>query len=110
MPIINLQPSTPPTPPTVQQLLARKVARIRTRNTQLFQQIIQAVTANMAEVWNDEAITPQQVFDALGTDGGPLVEASSTLCDLINQFAPGTLPTSAPRSLTPGSDGHITVG
>ena len=114
MSIINTPP-TPPTPPTLSlaQRQAQKIARIKSRNTQLFNQIVASVQANFAEVWADPDQTnfsAQQVFDLLGVDGGSLIDASSKLCDLVNGQKAETLPTAAPKSLTVGNDGKVTVG
>jgi hypothetical protein len=65
----------------------------------------------LKNVWeNPDGLTPQQVFDSLGTDAEEALTLSRDLVDFINARAPGSIDTSGLPSLTVNGDGTVTVG
>lgn len=62
-------------------------------------------------VWNNpQELTPQEVFDALGTNSGELFALSTLLVNTVNAAKPGTLVDEHPYNYTINPDGTVTVG
>lgn len=75
----------------------------------LFEQMKLTFADGMRMVWaNPDGLTPQEVFDAFGTDAAELVRLAQILKDAVNKAVPGTFPTTAP-DFTINKDGTITV-
>lgn len=60
-------------------------------------------------VWHNPKLTPQQVFDALGTDAGQFLSMAQDLATLILKYAPATVLPAAPKAMTVNPDGTVTV-
>ena len=61
-------------------------------------------------VWsNAQGLTPQEVFDALGSSGAELFQLSSLLVQTVNAAQPGTLDPTQPFDFTINPDGTVTV-
>jgi hypothetical protein len=64
------------------------------------------------ETWNNsDGLTPQEGFDALGTDSVQLLAISDGIQQLINSIVPGTFDYHVPTGLimTINQDGTITI-
>jgi len=62
-------------------------------------------------VWENRlGLTPQQVFDGLGTQGVELFKLSHLLVTIVNSAQPGTIKLIQPYEYTINPDGTVTVG
>ena len=65
----------------------------------------------MSKIWeHPKYITPQEIFDSLGTDAVTLLQISQTLQTVLAMANPDYVHMPAPYVLTPNEDGTITVG
>jgi hypothetical protein len=64
-------------------------------------------------VWQNGSLSPQEVFDALGTDAGELVALSAALAAFINSVAPENKQVASLKpadvTLTVNEDGTVTL-
>jgi hypothetical protein len=105
MAIIN----TPSTLTTAQKQ-AKAKATINGGVNALYRQMLTTYNSAMESVWaNADGLTPQEVFNAFGTNGGELVRLATLLKTTINTATPNTIPDSS-VSLTVNNDGTVTVG
>ncbi len=70
--------------------------------------MIEAYTTGMKNVWESDGISPQEVFNAFGTEAGELKRLAAIIKTAINQAKPNTIP-DAPVSLVFNPDGTVTV-
>ena len=62
-------------------------------------------------VWENRlGLTPQQVFDGLGTQGVELFKLSQLLVTTVNSATPGSIGATQPYDYTINPDGTVTVG
>ncbi len=83
--------------------------RITNRTKQAFQNLIREYRQLWREVWNHPRLTPQQVFDSLGTDAGEWLQHAYATYAYINDRAPDALDLPAPSPMTINDDGTVTV-
>jgi len=99
------------TPPTTEQKQQQTVLRIQRQATHLFSQMGQTYEGIKQSVWgNQQGLTPQEVFDALGTNGAELFQLSALLVQAVNAAKPDTLDPAQPYEFTINEDGTVTVG
>ena len=105
-PDINSRPEL-----TIEQKQQRAARRIKQMATELFSGMGDTYQGIREIVWqNPQGLTPQQVFDALGTEGAELFQLSSLLVQTVNAAKPDTLDGSQPYNFTVNDDGTVTVG
>lgn len=62
-------------------------------------------------VWqNNLGLTPQEVFDVLGSQGSELFRLSAILIQTVNTAKPGSISYTQPYHFTINPDGTVTVG
>lgn len=67
-------------------------------------------TANYRLVFsNPDGLTPQEVFDALGTDAVKFLTLSTQMLAVIRAVDPSYTPPVVAQTLTPNQDGTVTV-
>lgn len=99
----------PVTPPKGDAQAALKTA-VTSSIQRCYAMMLRAYTDNMGQVWeNDNGLSPQDAFDAFGTDAADLVRLATILVSTINAATPDTLPTPDPTVLTVNSDGTVSV-
>lgn len=109
MPIIN---PNQPSAPTPQERLQNRAVSFSNQLNQQYNQIITLATQVAEFVWrNPLGMTPQQVFDAFGTNAGDLVKISQAYTILIQTYT-GVAPQITPPGfkVTVNNDGTVTVG
>ena len=75
----------------------------------LYSQMVSTLRGNLALVWqNSDGLSPQEVFDAFGTDAVELLRLSSIVKNAINAATPNVID-DIPATLTPNEDGTVTV-
>lgn len=93
---------------TRDQKLAQVVSNIKQAGAFNFNRISQALQNQFNNVWNNDDFTPQEIFDAFGTDAIQLFQvagATIALLQIMNSsFVPPT-----PPAYTANEDGTITV-
>lgn len=110
MPIID-PTINQPTEPTLEQKKERVSRRIKQRSTETLFGLIGTYEELKNAVWNNpQGLTPQQVFDSLGTDASQLFSLSTVLVQTVNTVQPNTLVDSHPYNYTINEDGTVTVG
>ncbi|HVS73089.1 MAG TPA: hypothetical protein VHQ47_17675 [Phycisphaerae bacterium] len=111
MGIIAPPPNQSP-PSTPEQIAQNVQQRVTARINSLFQQMGATFAFCMSQVWQNQNVTPQQVFDAFGANGAELFRLANLLATTVNSAVPGTI---ADASLTPplpytiNADGSVTV-
>lgn len=61
-------------------------------------------------IWDGKAgLTPQECFDALGTDAASYVMLGMKVAELLNTAVPGTIDVSGMPAITINEDGTVTV-
>jgi hypothetical protein len=102
---------TPPKTPTLskEQEQHRLKATLGGKVNILFRQMLAVYTDGMASIWQNAALTPQEAFDAFGTDAGELVRLAGVLKDAMNSAKPGSI-SHAPAAFTVNEDGTVMVG
>lgn len=96
---------------TLEQKKERTKIRIARKSYETFQGLVGTYVELKQTVWeNPQGLTPQQVFDALGTNGGELFSLSTLLVTTVNTVIPGTLTDTHPYEFTINPDGTVTVG
>jgi hypothetical protein len=89
----------------------KEITRMRIQGSvnQLYSQMVKNLRENMALVWqNKDGLTPQEVFDAFGTDAVELLRLSSIVKNAINAATPGTIP-DLTATITPNEDGTVSI-
>lgn len=96
--------------PNKAQTLAIEVARQKGNANALYRQIVSFFSQSANFVWNNKDYTPQEIFNAYGTDSAELVKLSAAAIALITAVS-GNGPTLPPQgfSLTINQDGTVTV-
>lgn len=105
---MNLFPANPPSSMSYDQALQLQSLQ-KGINTN-FNQLVSQFNNLFNQVWNNHTLTPQQVFDAFGTNAAVLVSVSYNTGILLNALSPGVVNSNPPHSLTINSDGTVTVG
>lgn len=106
MPLLD-QTNTEISTEAKQELAAKRIKRTviatygQLQNAQ--SQLAQAVFAN------PQGLTPQQVFDALGTEAGELVALNAALISFLSTITGEAVSFTPPVAYTISSDGTITV-
>jgi hypothetical protein len=101
------------TPPvlTTEQKQTRLKALLQNSVNILWKQMLSTYQGSMKAIWqNPDGLTPQQAFDAFGTDAVELVRLAGIQAATLNNVQAGTVDTSAVPSFTVNQDGTITVG
>ncbi len=110
MGIINTNP-TPPPPPTPAQQLAAAAQNFQARINNQYQQNAGLFAQLAAFVWANNYFTPQQVFDAFGTNAADLFKCAAAFEAMVAAYT-GTAPASpvpAGWAYTLNADGTVTV-
>lgn len=100
-----------PQEPTLEQKKERVSRRIKQKSTETLFGLIGTYEELKTIVWeNPQGLTPQQVFDSLGTSAGELFQLSAVLVQTVNTVQPNTLDAAQPYQFTVNPDGTVTVG
>ena len=100
-----------PQEPTTEQKKNRAKRNIQRKVYETYQGLISSYNDIRTAVWENPAgLTPQEVFDALGTDGAELFQLSALLVNTVNSAKPDTLSGDQPYEFTVNPDGSVTVG
>jgi hypothetical protein len=101
---------------TYPDTVAGKQEKMRARLSQVlqsqFDSIKSVVEHGRTNIWsNPDGLTPQEAFDAFGTDGYQLLKASMAAINMLNAIVPGTADASLPdgHTVQVNADGSITV-
>ena len=102
-------------PGTQELTLEQKQERLKKQVARKSYETFQAMVGNYSEIkrmmWqNQQGLTPQQAFDALGTNAAELFQLSSVLVQAVNSVKPNTLDPAQPYEFTVNEDGTVTVG
>jgi hypothetical protein len=103
-------PPAPAPTPTTAQLQKQLKMQMTGQLNQLYSQIIKVSVSNFNAIWSNPKLTPQQCFDAFGTNAANLLQVYATMQTAMNAIVPDSLPQAAPNALTVNSDGTVTVG
>ena len=96
---------------TLEEKQERVAKRIKQEATNLFTGMAGTYQTLKQIVWENPAgLTPQEVFDALGSDSAQLFQLSALLVQTVNAAQPGTLDPAQPYNFTINPDGTVTVG
>jgi len=95
--------------------LAEKQTRVKKQISRKTFETLQGLIGSYNDirqmVWNNrQGLTPQEVFDALGTNGAELFQLSGLLVTTVNTAKPDTLDAAQPYEFTINPDGTVTVG
>lgn len=91
------------------KIITKKQIEQRTFNA--YKTLIETYNDLYTKVWeNPMGLTPQQVFDELGTEGIELFKLSAILVETVNSAKPGTLSRAQPYEFTINPDGTVIVG
>lgn len=80
--------------------------------TQMFNYRVAWAKSHMAEIYNNQdGLTPQQCFDALGTDAAQAVDLKNSECAYLNAIVPNSIDPKPPNGLVENKnpDGTVTV-
>jgi hypothetical protein len=109
MSILNQSQSPPILTTELKQ--QRASAALQQGCQQLYRTMLMTYNNMMNLVWkNPGGLTPQQVFDGLGTKAGELVRLGSLLKETLNAAEAGTVQDIAGPTLVVNEDGTVTVG
>lgn len=104
-------------PKNEEPVLSRAEKQVRTAQNikalanQGFQGLFKTAKLGLVLVWeNPDGLSPQEVFDSLGTDAGAYLNVARKTIALLNEELPGTLPEETPKPVTINDDGTVTVG
>lgn len=76
-----------------------------------FDRLVRDFGTLFQQVWNNQnGLTPQQIFDAFGTDAVQLFVIAGTIQDAVNHIQPSTLNGTPPLPYVIHQDGTVTVG
>ena len=76
-----------------------------------YETLIKTYETIYKRVWqNHLGLTPQEVFDSLGTQGVELFQLSALLVQTVNTAQPGTIIPAQPYEYTINPDGTVTIG
>jgi hypothetical protein len=92
-----------------QKLQAQVRTQIIADINSLFGNMLSVFNTNMARVWAQGTLTPQQVLDGFSTDAGELFRLAGILQTAINSAHAGTVSTTTPATVTVNSDGTVTL-
>lgn len=96
---------------TLEQKKERVKKRIERKTYETYAGLIGSYNDLSKMVWhNPQGLTPQQVFDSLGTNAAELFELSALLVQTVNTAKPGTLDPAQPYEYTVNEDGTVTAG
>jgi hypothetical protein len=85
--------------------------RLDQRVNGLFNYLEQEFNNLMQEFWENSAgLTPQQVFDAYGTDAAQWFALANDLANMMNAIVPNTVDPTPPLPYTINPDGTVKVG
>lgn len=96
-----------PTTSEKQKTLQIELAR-QTTNTLL--EIKESLERATNMVWRNENLTPQEIFDAYGTNGYLLFQSSANTIEFIMKEDPTFIPTLPPYEYTINEDGTVVIG
>lgn len=108
MALIN--PPIPVAQMTVDQQKAHYAHQIGIRLNAQFQALKMNYQFIHDLIWENDYLTPQQMFDALGVNAGPLYTLAQTMKTLVNNLVPNTITVTDPKTVTVNDDGTVTVG
>ena len=94
---------------TLEEKQAAAKAQILARVSQSVGMIQNQFTAMFASVWMNPELTPQQVFDAMGTDAASLFQLAGLTQNFLNTLKPGLCVQQPPVAYTINQDGTVTV-
>ena len=95
---------------TTQQKQLAVAGRIQKASSFLFRQMANTYANIYTDVWDNPDLTPQEVFDSLGTSGAELLTLADVLSSTVNGVVPGTIETGYPYEYTINEDGTVTIG
>ena len=109
MALIN---ATPDAAPAFDKDLALKLLKrqLTANVNQLFIQMKGTYLNGFNTVWKHPKLTPQEIFDAFGTDARDLVVSSYGVAQALNAIVPNTITEIPPYEYTINDDGTVTVG
>ena len=96
---------------TKEQKQERTAMQIAKKSYETYAALIGTYKDLQQKVWNNPSgLTPQEVFDSLGTNAGELFTLSALLVQTVNSVKPNTLNPAQPYEYTINEDGTVTVG
>jgi hypothetical protein len=109
MPLIDLNPQ-PPAPPSKEQRLAQQVKQMRQGIAGQWSQLQRTFNDAAKFVWANPNFTPQEVFDAFGTDAVDLCKISNAYLAMVESYT-GVAGSVVPKgkSLVLNADGTVKV-
>jgi hypothetical protein len=113
MPFIVI-PAVPSAPPALTKEQAQSKLSFMVRDTinRDLSVIFSTFKAVYDAIWtNKDGLTPQECFDALGTDAVEMVMVSNAIQTAVNSVVPNSMDFSVPATwtMTPNQDGTVTV-
>jgi hypothetical protein len=90
----------------------KAVKQIKNLATGIYQSILKSMIAGQKIVWDNQyGVTPQHIFDTLGTDGPVLLAIMSKLVELISIASGEQMQNPIPEGYTIGigQDGRVIV-
>ena len=95
---------------TTEQKQLAVAGKIQKASSFLFRQMANTYANIYTDVWVNPDLTPQEVFDSLGTSGAELLALADVLSSTVNGVVPGTIETGYPYEYTINEDGTVTIG
>ena len=109
--IIATPPAGTPVPMTLEQKQVQQKASIKAVINVQYNVLTSSITKLFGMVWSNPAgLTPQQVFDAFGTDCAQLHGLFALFSNALNTAKAGSITLAEPHPVTVNGDGSCTVG
>jgi hypothetical protein len=112
MALIEIPENPEVTPLTTEEAKTAELFLVKTTINTLLIAFSKNFTTVFESIWaNKNGLTPQECFDALGTDAATLLYLAGSLQNAVNTLAPGTINITTPEGfqLVPNQDGTVTV-
>jgi hypothetical protein len=90
--------------------ITRIVENIKLSSNATSKVMLQTYKNNFTAIWKNLRITPQEIFDAFGTDARELFIAASGIASVINAIKPNTITEPVPYEYTINEDGTVKIG
>jgi hypothetical protein len=95
----------------VEDLQAEFIRTLSKMLTDNYSQMLSLHKTGFAMVWNNkDGLTPQQCFDAMGSEAVMFLSLGQVMAELLNTAVPGSVIETPPQPLTVNEDGTVTVG
>ena len=94
---------------TKDQQKVQTVQQLKKLINQQYQQLQKTMAQSWALVWNNPTLKPQEVFDAVGTDGAQLCQISTAAAEFLNTIAPNTVSVETPQTVIVNDDGTVAL-